>query len=86
MRRVDQFLLKYYPSIDRSNENISAFLLLIFASKKKSMLVQNTISLSKIDVYTNVFGNNNSKTLRQQFYSDPLIRQLWHLISHKMTK
>ena len=43
------------------------------------------MSKDKIEKYIRIFGNNNSKKLRKEFFEDELIRLLWEYISGKLT-
>ena len=85
VERSQEFLNHYYPILGADKENAQCFLLMVYSAKKNSKEYEEVIGKDNISVFTSVFGNNNSKRIRQNFFENEFVQKIWSLVASKLT-
>ena len=56
----------------------------MYSTKKNSREVEHIIGEEMIKTFTCVFGNNNSKIMRENLFGNSFIRKLWGEVAKKL--
>ena len=64
--------------IEPNEFNSIALLLLVYPTKRKSSEITKIMGRAKMQTYEKVFGNNNTKKGRLDFFQDEFYRMLWN--------
>ena len=73
VERSQEFLNHFFPILGADKENAYCFLLIVYSAKKNSKEYEDVLGIDNISVFTSVFGNNNSKRMRQSFFQNEFV-------------